>query len=239
MEEKLMIYALSDLHGCFSLYKEMLEKIDFSDNDTLYVLGDCVDRGEEPISILQDMKKHKNIIPLFGNHELRFLNIIAQGFMDCSKEQIVKLSSINSNVKAWLLDGGVNTYLQYNKLTDEEKKDLVAYVKRFEFAQLLNVNGRTFSLSHSIPSKERFLQPNTLGNIDFIYGDPSFDQVYKEGTYFVYGHTPTVLIDEKYAKKIYNNNGHIDLDCGAVFIGTLGCLCLDTLEEFYVEKQNN
>lgn len=34
--------------------------------------------------------------------------------------------------------------------------------------------------------------------------------------------------------KIWMGNNHIAIDCGAVFLGTLGCLCLDTFEEFYV-----
>ena len=41
-----MIYAMSDLHGCYNLYVKMLEKINFSDEDTLYLLGDYVDRGD-------------------------------------------------------------------------------------------------------------------------------------------------------------------------------------------------
>ena len=40
-----MIYAVSDLHGCYDKYRNMLEKIHFSETDTLYILGDVVDRG--------------------------------------------------------------------------------------------------------------------------------------------------------------------------------------------------
>ena len=40
-----MIYAVSDLHGCYEKYIKMLEKIQFRETDTLYVLGDVVDRG--------------------------------------------------------------------------------------------------------------------------------------------------------------------------------------------------
>ena len=34
-----MIYAMSDLHGCYEKYIKLLEKIKFSNNDTLYILG--------------------------------------------------------------------------------------------------------------------------------------------------------------------------------------------------------
>ena len=50
-----MIYAMSDLHGCYDKYIKMLEKINFNNNDTLYILGDIVDRGDGGIKILQDI----------------------------------------------------------------------------------------------------------------------------------------------------------------------------------------
>lgn len=50
-----MIYAMSDIHGCYQQYKELLEKIHFSEDDILYVLGDVIDRGPEPLKVLQDV----------------------------------------------------------------------------------------------------------------------------------------------------------------------------------------
>ena len=70
-----MVYAMSDLHGCYDLYIKMLEKINFSDEDTLYILGDIVDRGPDGIKIYQDMMKRKNVIPLLGNHDYTALRM--------------------------------------------------------------------------------------------------------------------------------------------------------------------
>lgn len=42
-----MRYIISDIHGCYAEYRELLEKICFSDADELYVLGDAMDRGSE------------------------------------------------------------------------------------------------------------------------------------------------------------------------------------------------
>lgn len=61
-----MIYAMSDLHGCYEKYIQMVEKIRFKSEDTLYVLGDVVDRGEDGIKILLDMMQRSNVIPLLG-----------------------------------------------------------------------------------------------------------------------------------------------------------------------------
>lgn len=44
-----MKYIISDIHGCFDQYQKLLEKINFSSEDKLYVLGDAADRGPESI----------------------------------------------------------------------------------------------------------------------------------------------------------------------------------------------
>lgn len=45
-----MYYVMSDLHGCYKEYQKALEMIHFNAQDTLYVLGDVVDRGPEPFA---------------------------------------------------------------------------------------------------------------------------------------------------------------------------------------------
>ncbi len=57
-----MRYIIADIHGCYNEYINLLKKIKFTDKDTLYILGDVVDRGPEPIKILQDMMKRKNVV---------------------------------------------------------------------------------------------------------------------------------------------------------------------------------
>ena len=42
-------YVMSDFHGRHDFFMRMLEKIDFSENDTLYILGDVADRGPDGI----------------------------------------------------------------------------------------------------------------------------------------------------------------------------------------------
>ena len=62
-----MIYVMSDIHGCYEEYLEVLRVIDFRDEDQLYVLGDMVDRGKEPIKLLMDMMSRHNVFPLYCN----------------------------------------------------------------------------------------------------------------------------------------------------------------------------
>jgi hypothetical protein len=45
---------MSDLHGRYDQYAAMLEKIRFSPNYTLYILGDSIDGqdGSEPVKLI-------------------------------------------------------------------------------------------------------------------------------------------------------------------------------------------
>ena len=65
-----MTYVISDIHGCYEKYRTMLEAIEFTEDDTLYVLGDVLDRGPDGFKILLDMAARPNVIGLLGNHEL-------------------------------------------------------------------------------------------------------------------------------------------------------------------------
>ena len=64
-----MTYVMSDLHGCYEAYRSMLEKIHFGMDDTLYILGDTVDRGPDGMKLLLDMMERHNVTVLRGNHD--------------------------------------------------------------------------------------------------------------------------------------------------------------------------
>ena len=65
-----MNYVISDIHGCYKEFKTLLKNIGFSSADTLFVLGDMVDRGPDPIGVLRLMASYPNIYPLAGNPTL-------------------------------------------------------------------------------------------------------------------------------------------------------------------------
>lgn len=225
-----MIYVMSDLHGCYEKYLSMLEKIQFRESDTLYILGDVVDRGNGGIKILQDMMQRKNVIPIRGNHDYY------AGFM----LQMIKLpekefKEIEEDFKLWLYDGGESTYRAFIELSPEEQKEIIRFLCNFSDFQELQVAGNSFFMAHTVPEKERMLHFEDIEMEDLLFGTAEYDKVYFPDKYIVTGHTPTQLIDDRYAGRIYKKNNHIVVDCGAVFGFPLGCLCLDTLEEFYVK----
>lgn len=70
-----MIYVTSDLHGYpLEKIKDMLNKVGFSNDDFLFVLGDVIDRGEDGIKIFKWMMAQPNMELIMGNHEAMMLS---------------------------------------------------------------------------------------------------------------------------------------------------------------------
>lgn len=58
--------AISDIHGCYDTYLDVLRKIKFSNDDIQYIIGDVIDRGKDGIKILLDILNRENIYLLMG-----------------------------------------------------------------------------------------------------------------------------------------------------------------------------
>ena len=145
-----MIYLISDIHGCFEEYKELLEKIHFCDSDELYVLGDVVDRGPEPMEVLKDMMLRPNVYPILGNHDYMALTIL--------KKYNVEVTAANAethltqkdilNYFHWKEDGGSTTIDTFKKLNKEEKREILEYLEDFSIYEEVFLNGKRYILTH-------------------------------------------------------------------------------------------
>lgn len=230
-----MIYVMSDLHGCYGKYREMLSLIEFLPRDTLYVLGDVIDRGPDGLRILQDMMLRPNVFPILGNHEFTaavclpwlMQEVTDQALEDLDEAQIAALSE-------WIANGGGVTIRDLKRLSQEEREDLLDYLREMELFTQVRAGGTDFVLVHSAPdhfSPDRLLEEYELA--DLLFGRPQPDAVYYPDKTLVFGHTPTRILGG--GDRILRRETWIDIDCGCVFKGgRLGCLCLDTMEEFYV-----
>ena len=62
-------YVISDIHGMYNKFTELLNKIKLKETDTIYILGDVLDRGPDPIKTLLKIMSMPNVICMLGNHE--------------------------------------------------------------------------------------------------------------------------------------------------------------------------
>lgn len=213
-----MIYVMSDIHGNLNSFNLMLNKIKFSEEDTLYVIGDMIDRGDSPIALLEKCLTIENIVPLMGNHERMMLEY----FEDRS-------------LTGWLINGGERTLDQLLTIKEEYRNSLLSQVSRLPIYKALKVNNKKFLLVHA------GMETDNSGNILKIQ-DEDFMLYAREDFYkktlvsdpytVIFGHTPTKYINND--SRIWHGKNMICVDCGSVYEGQLGCLRLDDMEEFYV-----
>ncbi len=244
-----MIYAVSDLHGCYDKFMKLLGMIHLKEDDTLYVLGDIVDRGPENVALIREILSRSNVRALMGNHDyMAALMLQTDGMKalpaaggnsdenaDGKGDAQRKRPEARALFAAWLSDGGDTTWAEFAWLSEQERKVVMRYLRSLPVFEEIEVNGQVFRLSHTVPAREQMLDANRRVLTDFLFAHPEYDKVYFPDKILVTGHTPTGLIDPASAGRILRKNNHIAIDCGAVFGNPLGCICLDTGEEFYAE----
>jgi len=232
-----MIYVMSDIHGEYEKYVKMLDVINFSGDDELYILGDVVDRGKEPVKVLLDMMNRPNVFPLMGNHDLLALDILKKISVDITEDNFssqVDMTVMNEMLD-WLSNGGSTTMESFQKLSKSQRSDILDYISDFPLCDIVEVKDKAFILVHAglgnfSPTKK--LSSYTAEELILSRNNPDIQYFSDDSVYIITGHTPTLSITGK--PEIYISNNNICIDCGAVFGGRLACLCLETMEEFYV-----
>ena len=68
-----MIYVVSDIHARYDLFRRLLDRIKFSNSDTLISCGDIIDKGKDSVRLLKFIKNMPNARCINGNHEYTFL----------------------------------------------------------------------------------------------------------------------------------------------------------------------
>ncbi len=130
--QRMSTYCISDIHGCYDEFMELLAQIQFDrDIDTLYVLGDAIDRGDHPIDCLDFIRKTPHIHYILGNHDVMMLDY---------------LDGIGGN---WLRNGYRNTLAQLNGLNPRKRESLLNFIRSRPYYRFITVNGKKFMLIHA------------------------------------------------------------------------------------------
>ena len=238
-----MTYCVADIHGNYEGYMELLEKINLRDEDTLYVLGDVIDRGKGGIKILQDMMMRYNVIPILGNHEYMAIHCMKFLCQEITEESIKNIDEqMIRGIMEWQNVGGQVTIDAFHRLTLEEKLDIIDYIDEFSLYEEDIVNGKHYIMVHAGLCNFRPDRPLKDYKVhELIFKTPDYHRMYFPDKYLVTGHLLTRCIDgNNHQDKIYRVNNHIAIDCGSGCRGhggRLGCICLDTGEEFYLEGE--
>lgn len=216
-------YVMSDIHGCYDKYVEMLNKINFSKDDELYILGDIIDRGKQSMEIFKHILLNDNITLLKGNHEWLFEDFFKGGD--------------NFTNSLWHFNGGTTT-------RKSMYKHLISYKEFYNFTRDLPliIVVDNFILAHA----SVYTNPPYTDHMDLdmfidsqeeeqlLWDRSSIGKAEYRNYQFIFGHTPVQTIENNRNTILHINSSYY-IDCGACFEGgQLACLRLDDLKEFYV-----
>lgn len=232
-----MIYVMSDLHGMVDKYKMMLEKLNLQPEDALFVLGDVIDKGEDGIRILADMRYRSNIYPVLGEHEY-FAKKLLPVFEDAdSKEECESLLTDETKglYDLWMMSGGEPTLEGFLNLSGEDRESIIDYLGEFEPYEQVEAAGRSYVLVHA--GINGFAPQKALDDYeeqDFISKPSDLSKVYFKNSFLVSGHIPTADLSRDGKARVISKNHQLRIDCGAYEGGKLAAVCLDTLKVYYV-----
>ncbi len=228
-----MIYAVSDLHGSFDKFKKLLKEIKFNDNDVMYVIGDIVDYGEEPIELLCDLSMRYNVIPIVGDHDYRALRLLRE--LDSMLKGGSYDPAVLSEMTEWIQDGGQKTMEGFKALDDDMKEGVLEYLEDMSLYEEVETKGKKYLLVHAgIADFDADAELDDYMPEDFIGESLNPDFSLIDGVTLVVGHKPTYEIEGAQRGKIYRGEGSMFIDCGAAFDEPLACVCLDNGKEYYI-----
>lgn len=244
------VYVCSDIHGRYDRYCKLLEILDLSDSDMLYILGDVIDRNDNGgIDILLDVIRRDNVKLLIGNHE--WFMIESLDYFKQLREHGLKYDYY-SRVECWLqpCNGGSRTLQIFSQLSEREQSDIYWYLKDCPLIEVLTVNDKRYHLSHSYTVSNLEKDMYKLSDLDsrevynIVWKSPfRHDEMhvslrkYRKDLTYIIGHVPVQKLRDDIRVHMYHNL--INIDCGCArpmgYESRLGCLCLDTMKEYYIE----
>ena len=224
-------YVISDLHGERDRFHRLLKMIGLKAEDTLYVIGDVIDRGPDGIPLLQELLSMKNVQLLLGNHEYMMLD-----YFHPDADEI--------KIRRWNRNGNESTLAGWASLTPSEQKELLDALSALPSHLPLDLDCGKFYLVHGFYGEnvhdDVWLRPtpaseNPLPGRRMIIGHTKVSSLGREKE-----EKEAYLADlERCGKHLHIRHlpGFIDIDCGCGYFDMpmrcLACLRQEDFAEFY------
>lgn len=220
-------YVMSDIHGCFDEFQEMLSRISLSDNDRLILGGDYIDRGPKSREMLQWLEKcPTNVIPIKGNHDAEFVEYVRLMQQTDRKNELMTDPDANEDARL-LLDSvryqfkqkqplGLFFFDYYNTITDFIENKGVTFGELCRWADMLDklpyyerfkLNGRDCIVVHAGFCEESELQKSKYSSLEEFCLSAREEAIEIGGVkngMIIAGHTPTIADDS-----VFYNDGEV------------------------------
>ncbi len=233
-------YVMADIHGNKKRFDAVMKQIGLQPDDTLYVLGDVIDRYDDGIRILRRLMTMPNVRMIRGNHEQMMLDAIGTSG-ECTPVD-------GESMKRWINNGGDVTLKRFKRLRKRTRREILAYLSALPYTLTAEANGKRYLLVHAAPpglyesDRARYAQYHSAREFSLFHRLREHEPVGTEHT-LIFGHTPTIYYQSDEPLRIYRREDRIGIDCGAGLAppgspfyyadGRLACLRLDDMKEFY------
>ena len=232
-----MIYVLSDIHGNERRFDSVMKQIDLQPEDTLYVLGDVIDRHPGGIRILRKIMGMPNAKMILGNHEYMMLRALGCPYDDNWDD--------GRALEHWYRNGGKVTHDHLKHIRKRLRQEIVEYLHRLPVNIDIAVNGKKYKLVHGAPVEGYSFEPRYKNTIHYAVWKrlDLFDEFPGDFT-LIFGHTPTKHYQANVPMELWYGERKIGIDCGSGYpkegadskYGRLACLRLDDGRVFYSEE---
>lgn len=217
-----MTYVISDISGNYQKFRELLDNVLITDSDTLYVLGNTVDFGDEPMELIEDISMRANVYAVAGARDYLAARML-YGFDKMLKGGTTPDAGYVSEMTAWVSEGGQPTLDGFRALDTDAREGVLDYLTEMTLYEEVTIKGKTYILmSRGIANYDADTALEDYEPEDFFADDAEAPQM--EDAIVVVGGEPTK------SGKIEREGNVIRINCGA----RLACLCLENGKEFYV-----
>lgn len=234
-----MTYVMSDIHGNAVRFNDVMAQVDLQPEDTLYILGDAIDRYPDGIKIIRWAMKQQNVHMLLGNHEYMMLRAlyypIDVGDEHCREEWIRE-----DRLNLWYNNGGDITHDYLKHIRKDIRKEVFEYLAALPLNIKVEVNGQKFLLIHGgvEDNFERYSWKYDNKTQFAVWSRNSHHEIIPDDTVLIFGHTPTNHYQRGKPLRVWECGNYFGIDCGAGYgsEGRLCCLRLEDLKEFYSKE---
>ena len=237
-----MIYVMSDLNGHLEEWKQMLAKIRFTKRDEMYVLGNIIDIGPDPIPLLQEMMMYENVYPLLGYREYRCIKCLSGLPEEATMENLSSyLNEEQMQLFAeWIKDGGNSTITQFFALSAEDREAVMDYLGECMPYEVVESCNQKYLLTNSgiqgyDPEKDLDEYPVKAFISDI---SPKIVENWDSDQILILGNVPVTKFPYAQEGLLYFGDNYVAINCNISHPeegGRLGCLRLGDESDFYVD----
>ena len=157
-----MVYVMSDIHGNERRFRSVMEQIRLRPEDTLYVLGDVIDRYPGGIRILRKLMAMPNAKLLLGNHEYMMLRALETPYDDNVDD--------GSALEHWYRNGGDVTHAYWKRIRKTTRREILEFLHNLPVSLDIRVNSMEAARMIKTEGKDNDL-------LDRLKADPAFAKV--------------------------------------------------------------